>query len=232
MAMKLLIVGLPRSATTFTYKIACELYPHAMHFLEPFNPEPVRWALEKGQVIHDTQGPVPSDFNKLTPSEQRVILENATWLDEWVKARYPLRAWMGESWIEVLSILFRFRDVVVKDVVAWTRLEAILNNHPDVIVVAVKPDLDWWLERIRHYYDKRRDTFQNPLHKGGISLFYRFYNGGDYLDSTSLDAALTEAVDVHKKYLGLIASLQRKHDIRLLEVKGRVREDDVRRVLA
>ena len=227
--MRLLILGLPRSGTTFAYKVACDLLDRHIYIMEPFNREVVEWSLGSG-VVHDTEGPIPSQYSRLHRTVQELILKNSRWIDDWINNDKPTLPFLGGFWMNVLKALFSQPDIVVKDVYLWVRLRAAMSLLNNVKVLLIKRSLDTWLREIRAYYDKRRDAFENPRFKGFVSLFYRYYHG-DYVKRTDVEAALAEATDVYQHYVELIDLAWNYPNVEVVEGDGRLSEEAVKQAI-
>jgi len=133
----LLIVGLPRSGTSYVYRIAIAALKPEVALYEPFNLQRNFEKLVLGSVLHDVDGVVRHDLDKLLLKLTRLIVRNSTWILHWLEEQTPSVPYLGEHWREILDELHSLRKgaVVVKEVFIWPLLREVVEKGIPVVVL-------------------------------------------------------------------------------------------------
>jgi len=239
MTLKIFILGLPRTATTFLYKevynYVKQKYSNVIGIFEPFNKEVVDWIFTLGGVVHNTEGKVPHDMHLLPNELKKLIRENSLWMHDWVSHPLPRTPFLGFHYKQILTHLRKIDYFVLKDVILWVKFHELTNEFPDAYFIVSLPDEDTVIEKWREYYSKRPDIFRNPLFKGGVSLFYRYFSMGAYNEDTSFKALELELRRVYNYYSRIVWNTYRysrnREKIGIVQFRGSLRKEDVLNVL-
>jgi len=144
LTLRVVLLGMPRSATTYVYVRLCStLKGHVMLF-EPFNGDVVLNMVEaKGIAGHDEEGYVPHGFFELPDDLYMAILDNARWTFEWASSLKPSVPFLGHGFWEIMESLdFLDRPVALKDVYAWVVLDELVEMYPKALFIVTHRDLE------------------------------------------------------------------------------------------
>lgn len=228
MVIYVFVTGLPRTATTYMYKLLyTELrrYVDVVGVYEPFNHEVVEQLAAGVQHIHDTEGPVPHDWVKLPESTRKLILENSRWLREWVTNPSPSTRFLGEKYLDILHALHELdAPVIVKDVCAWLRLNELVDKFPDTVFVVTLRDFDSLFEEAK----RRLRINPNPLHKAGYGVFYRAVTGGQYYREVSEVTLERELFTVYRTLMCIVDAVWRRKNVIVVPYRNRLPEERAR----
>ena len=225
--LKVIILGLPRSGTTFIYKKVCEYMKqkeNAICLLEPTNFEVLDNIVHGRKHVHDVVGEVPNDYDKLPRSLVEKMYINAHWHTEWIWYERPTAPFCGADIMEILRELHEDpRPIVIKDVHLWVKIRELYAKFPEAKYILTLPDFQTYIKEI----ETRAKTINIPLDLAGIGKFYRFYTG---LPECPQDIRrLTKFV--YARYLEAISRVMHEENVYVLQYRGKITDEEIRSVL-
>jgi len=209
--IRIFIIGFPHTATTYCYKYLLEKFPGYMGIFEPFNAEVVEWCLASKEVYHYSEGKVRHHLSEIPNEIRDLIEENANWLWDWVYNDNPSSPFLGRYWKIILKKLNDLGSgVIIKDVIAWVRLEEIVellqNTH---FILLVKDDQSVLDDFLRLYW-KVGPEVRLPRWGLGLSLFYRYFHGTtnypEHFDQNVLRELFSDVYSRYKQIVALVSS--------------------------
>ena len=211
--LKLVILGLPRSATTRVYKELCleaKRRWRALCIFEPTNFEVVDQIFHGIKHVHDVVGDVPYDYDKLPRELFYAIRENAKWHYEWITKESVTKPFCGEQIFDILDELDRLPyPIVLKDVHLWVYAPAVAARYPRAEIIFTLRHFEAWFNSIK----KRLKLVPIPWDKAGIGKFYRFFTNGGYLKEVNESTLFREAKYVYDKYLDILERTKSVRDV-------------------
>jgi len=176
--IRVFIIGFPHTATTYCYKISLQQFGGCLGIFEPFNAEVVGWCLTSKEVHHYSEGKVKHHLLEIPVFIKDLIEKNANWLWDWVYNDKPSTPFLGRYWKMILRELDNLRfKVIVKDVIAWVKLEEIVELLPNThFIVTIKDDQSVLNDFLKLYW-KVAEEIKHPRWGLGLSLFYRYFHG-------------------------------------------------------
>lgn len=231
MPIKAFILGLPRSATTYVYKVVYNAFKRVgdvIGVFEPTNYEVVNNIFKGIKHVHDTEGEVPYDYDRL-PRELLVkIHENSRWLKDWTENETPSEEFLGMMFPYILRTLDVIPSpIVIKDVHAWVRAKELVTWYPHTKFIFTAVDYETWFDRMK----KRFRTFRNPLDKAGVGKFFRYFSGGVYLRELSEMSLRIETSVIWSIYESIINYVSNKDNVYVVRYKETITKDQVHNLI-
>lgn len=231
MPIKVMILGLPRTGTTWLYKRLCLRLKDVGNWVcifEPTNNEVMTHIVKGIKHVHDTEGDVPYDYDRLPQDLIGLIHENSKWHREWSESPKPGRPFCGEALHLILNTLDVLApNVLVKDVHAWVYAQELTERFRHVKFILTNPDLNTFIERML----KRYRTVKNPLDKAGIGKFLRYFTRGMYVLKDGEDAVRIEATAVWSIYQVILWNIKDRNNVRILNFSDRIPDTEVHNLI-
>jgi len=217
--VRIMILGLPRTATTFVYNEVCRYLKRLGSItciFEPFNYEVMHNIVKTGRHFHDKAGEVIHDYNKLPKDIVMLIYENSKWLVDWIENEKPTTPFLGSNWMKIVKTFnILFGNVVVKDVCLWVYLDQVVKALPGFHFILTRIDFETYYRKML----KRFHMIRNPLDKGGVGKFYRFFNSLQYFRDVNEETFYQELKIIHRRYEELLSSVKTRENVHVIDYR-------------
>lgn len=226
--MRVIILGYPHTATTFIYKYVLTRLKDHIGVFEPFNAEVVRLSTRGSHLMHYSEGSVRHDYHHLPRSLFNTIIENVKWFDDWVANDVPTTPFCGYHFRRIMDSIMAMKNVVMKDVVVWARMDEIINSYPQALfILPIRSK-----HRVLNSFVKLRDVYRkggeldklHPRWMMGIALFYRHFNGyTSYRGKTLVEMF----EDTYTRYVMMCKKASQKRNVVVLDFGERLEPCDI-----
>lgn len=214
--LRVFILGPPRSATTMLYKRIClEAKKHfdVLCIFEPTNYEVLDHIARGIKHVHNTEGDVPYDYDRIPRELFEKMYRNSKWHIDWIENDYPTTPFLGEEFIEILDELDRLdKPVIAKDVHAWVYGYSLAVKYSKCKFIFTLPDFDTYYSRLLD----RLKIVNVPRDKAGITKFVRLLTGGSYYREVNPETLRRELYVVYRFYVKKLADIIGLDNVRVL----------------
>lgn len=174
--IKIFVISLPHSATSYLYKVLKEKY-NLKGLFEPFNHEVLHDLYHFKTHAHYIIGLVPHDYFSIPKELFDKMYKNSFWMVEWENEERPKKPFLGEHFWEIIDDINNLNEeFVVKDVHAWVYFEKLYKKLKDTEFYIPLPTF----ERILRSALKFLKIKPNPKNLAQYGIFYRYFHDFEY----------------------------------------------------
>lgn len=229
--VRVFILGLPRTGTTFVYNYLCramkEVNPTLCIF-EPFNYEVMNDIVSGVKHVHDTEGEIIYDYGKLPNELLQLIYQNSLWHKEWMEVVKPAKPFLGNDYIKILNTLNVLpHNILIKDGHAWVKAEELVNIFKNMKFIFTHPPLEVFVEKVV----KRFKLFKNPLDKAGFTKFYRYFTSGMYFKEASEYTAVLEGKAIYVMYTNILHNIKNMDNVFIISYTNKISKETLNNVI-
>lgn len=223
--IKVMILGLPRTATTRLYADVCAALKQredVICLLEPTNIEVMKHVVSGVKHTHDVVGEVPLDYGRLPYVFVLRMLSNASWMEEWGKKHVPTKPFCGPDIFNILNAIERMRNpAVIKDVHLWVYLPKLVFRLSRTKFVVTLRAFNAWLASML----KRVKIIDNPMDKAGVGKFFRYVMDGKYYPITNDETLRKECEVIYRFYRALVMGVKDEPNVLIVDFNDKLSPD-------